>query len=122
MVNALMQFAWVATLLIGAQVEGLRVPQFTVSLIFILNLVLYVSSTNFYTEEFNFFGQFNMTTWILSIGCWLHSVHFTIACGACNFDKMESAGDSSPYHVGIRRVKLTDKELEASIFYPVDKK
>ena len=37
--------------------------------------------------------------------------------GAFDFSKMETEG---PYKVGIRRIKITDKRLEAAVFYPID--
>ena len=34
---------------------------------------------------------------------------------------IESGGDSYPYAVGLRRIQITGKKLEASIVYPIDK-
>jgi hypothetical protein len=38
--------------------------------------------------------------------------------GAFDFSKMDTEG---PYKVGMRRIHITDKQIEASIFYPIDK-
>lgn len=35
--------------------------------------------------------------------------------------KLDSTGKHYPYAVGVRHLHLTDKKLEASVYYPIDK-
>jgi len=67
------------------------------------------------------FGVFGTLFWILAMGAWVHSVDFVYKVGAADFCRLWHPSDQSPYAVGTRDTKLTDKQLEATVFYPVDK-
>ena len=55
------------------------------------------------------------------MAAWAHSVHFVYLVGAMDFCRIDSATDSSLYKVGVRHIKITDKQLEASVYYPMDR-
>jgi len=79
-------------------------------------------TTGFYSIPANPFGLINILVWLFAAATWVHIIHFTVYCGAQDFSKINSNSDGkSPFAVGVRHIKITDKKLEASIFYPIDK-
>ena len=85
MLNAALQAAWVLTIIYGSQKEGIRVQQFIDSLIFALNLFVYMIDTSFYSESHKFFGYVSLLTWLLSVAIWLFTVYFVAEAGAMDF-------------------------------------
>ena len=63
----------------------------------------------------------SLVPWLLCAVTYLHVLIFSFGCGCQDFLKIDSANDTSPYAVGKRNIKITDKGLEASVFYPLDK-
>ena len=55
--------------------------------------------------------------WALSVIKWFYHFSHVYRLGAFNFSKMDTKG---PYKVGTRRIRITDKRLEATVFYPID--
>ena len=49
---------------------------------------------------------------------WSTNIFHVVKTGAFDFSKMDTDG---PYKVGVRRIKITQKMLEAAVFYPVDR-
>ena len=56
-----------------------------------------------------------MIVWGIAMLSWLHYTLFAALTGAFDFTKLDTEG---PYTVGVKRVRLTDRNLEASVFYP----
>ena len=56
--------------------------------------------------------------WAIAAFAWASHIHHVLKTGAFDFSKMDTEG---PYKVGVRRIKITEKKLEAAVFYPVDK-
>ena len=84
-------------------------------------MIVYQITTNFYSQLFKPFQFFTILTWLLAAVAWVHHVQYVHASGCQDFYRIDSAGDHSPYAVGKRTIKITDKGIEASVFYPVDK-
>mmetsp|Transcript_15706 Transcript_15706/g.19746 ORF Transcript_15706/g.19746 Transcript_15706/m.19746 type:complete len:85 (+) Transcript_15706:146-400(+) len=59
--------------------------------------------------------------WVPAAAAWGHSVKFVAEVGSIDFSKVWHPSGDSPYAVGMRDTKVTDKSLEATIYYPVDK-
>ena len=104
--------------------EGLRLPQLLVTPSFIAQTLTYCKATRFYTKPAPqlFKGSaWYQVSWLLATLAWTKSVYFASRAGASDFSLLESQNAEHPYAVGVKYVTLTDKQLEASIFYPVDK-
>ena len=83
--------------------------------------LIYVMILYLYFERDESFGVFGILLWAIAAAAWVHSVNFVYKVGAIDFCRVWHPSENSPYAVGLRTTKLTDKKLEASVFYPVDK-
>ena len=119
--NCLAHSSWIAALVVGAQLEGLRMQQLVVTVPFTLHTLVYALSTSFYSQTFRPFGVINFLVWLLAMAAWIHSVHFVALVGATDFCRIKSATDKSLYSVGTRYIQITDKRLEAQVYYPMDR-
>lgn len=84
-------------------------------------MLAYIVSTGLYSHKFNSFGVFNLLFWALAVANWVHNVHFVSLLGAGDFCRIQTATDKHLFSVGVRHIVITDKHLEASVFYPMDK-
>ena len=120
--NRYVHAAWVGLLIAGAKHEGLRGQQLAVTIPFILHLVVYVINTRFYHVTFDPFGVINLVAWVFAMVAWIHSVHYVSTVGCQDFTRIDSASEDTPYMVGVRHIKITDKRIKARVFYPMDRK
>ena len=122
LVNAFLHLELLITLFIGGLLEGIRLPQLLSSVAYLTHASFYAVTTGFYSTPFNPFGLISILIWLFAAVTWVHSMHYTIYCGAQDFFRIYSHSDGkSPFAVGVRNFKITEKKLEASVFYPVDK-
>lgn len=83
--------------------------------------MIYVGIAYLFFEQGESFGVLGVLFWVMAAAAWMHSVSFVYKVGAIDFCRVWHPSDNSPYAVGLHTTKLTNKQLEASIFYPVDK-
>lgn len=84
-------------------------------------MLVYIVSTRFYSKSCDPFGVLNILSWTLAMAAWVHSVHFVWIVGAQDFCRVNSPGPLAPYAVGVRHTRMGAKQLEATVFYPMDK-
>jgi len=110
---------WIATKLLGAKLEGLRMPQLINAIVFLIWSLFYFV-TIAVTKSPNTFKSTSITNSILTgfvFLFWLHHVFYTQKLGAGNFSKLQQDG---PYKVGVRYFHTRTKDLETMCFYPID--
>ena len=88
---------------------------------FFVYFLVYLVASGFYSSTFHPFGFITFPTWLIAAAAWLHSIQFVFVQGAVDLCRLDSAGKHYPYAVGVRHLYLTDKRLEASVYYPIDK-
>lgn len=75
-----------------------------------------------YTRANEPFAVSNLLSWVLAATVCGHSIYLVVQLGCQDFTRIESAQPkNAPYHVGVKRTKITDKNLQVSIFYPMDR-
>lgn len=79
-------------------------------------------ASSLYGEEVDPLAPLNLLTWLLSCVVFTHTVHYATACGVSDFSRLATnhASSKAPFSVGIRHLKVTEKQLEATILYPID--
>ena len=105
---------WILALYVGAGLEGIRGQQFLVALVVGLH----------FGHEYYLKGAVSNTRsilWFISVVAWIHSMVFVAKVGSFDFLRLWHPSDASPFAVGVRETRLTEKKLEATIYYPVDK-
>ena len=120
--NGQLHLGWVIVLVVGSWAEGMRGPQLAFAVLFLLYMANYASVTEVYSKPFEPFALQSMLIWLLNVAAGLHNLHFVKMLGCNDFTVIESAKEGvAPYHVGMKKVKITDRQLEVSVFYPIDK-
>lgn len=85
-------------------------------------MLTYVNGTDVCTRPFEPFGTVNLCTWLLAVAVCGQSIYFVMEAGCLDFTLIDSAkAKVAPYHVGIKKTKITAKNIQVSIFYPMDK-
>ena len=113
---------WLLILIVASWVEGLRGSQLFFAVFYLVYIVNFAVSTSWYTEPFEPYTLRNLLVWALVMACGLHNLHFVWTVGCNDFTLIESAKEGvAPYHVGVKKVRVTDKQIQASVYYPIDK-
>ncbi len=109
---------WIAAKLIGAKVEGIRLPQLFNGVIFAiwsLFYFIYVAIKGIYNFKAGSITNIILSTIVMLF--WLHNVFYTHVMGPGDFSKLKFDG---PYKVGVRYFHFSGKDVDAMCYYPID--
>jgi hypothetical protein len=89
--------------------EGIRVPNLVISILYFMRFVAGLCFSN---------GIFDMTLSVILVITYLSHMANIIFAKPLDFSFLQTAG---PFAVGVRHIKIGDKKLDASVYYPMDK-
>ena len=109
---------------VGAHIEGIRTPQMICTAFYFVQSIYFAYASALYSEEVEPLAPLNLLTWLFSSVVFIHTVHYAATCGVQDFSQIATnqASSNAPFSVGVRHMKATEKQLETSVFYPIDHK